>query len=111
MSGDVRPPLPMRLSAAAYRFRGEPFLLPALIVLGGIVLAEAAGAVDRAVGGQARIPVTLTMSSSTAIWLLSTVAGATITTAGVVLPDGGEPAAGQQPVLAASDAVVHQGPA
>ncbi|SNX96978.1 Uncharacterized membrane protein [Geodermatophilus sabuli] len=74
----------MRLAAAAYRFRESLFLLPALIVLGGIGLAEAAGAVDRAMGREAGIPLTLTMHSSTATWLLSTVAGAMITTAGVV---------------------------
>ncbi len=79
----VRPPLPMRVTAAAYRFRESLFALPALLVVAGIALAEAAGAVDRAVGERA-LPGTLTMGSSTATWLLSTVAGATITTAGVV---------------------------
>jgi uncharacterized membrane protein len=84
VTGGGWPQLPMRLAAAAYRFRESLFLLPALIVLGGISLAEAAGAADRAVGGDAGLPLTLTMSSSTATWLLSTVAGAMITTAGVV---------------------------
>jgi uncharacterized membrane protein len=79
----VRPPLPMRVAAAAYRFRESLFALPALIVVAGIALAEAAGAVDRALGERV-LPGTLTMSSSTATWLLSTVAGAMITTAGVV---------------------------
>ncbi|MGR6964004.1 DUF2254 domain-containing protein [Geodermatophilus sp. URMC 61] len=83
MSGAVRPPLPMRAAAAAYRFRESLFALPALIVIASIVLAEAAGAADRAAGAGA-LPFTVTMRSSTATWLLSTVAGATITTAGVV---------------------------
>ena len=84
LRGGSRPPLPMRLQAAAYRFRESLFALPALIVLGGLALAEATGAVDR-VAGEDGVPLTLTMASSTATWLLSTVAGATITTAGVVL--------------------------
>jgi uncharacterized membrane protein len=73
----------MRLQAAAYRFRESLFALPALIVLGGLALAEATGAVDR-IAAEEGVPLTLTMASSTATWLLSTVAGATITTAGVV---------------------------
>ncbi|MGY1680139.1 DUF2254 domain-containing protein [Geodermatophilus sp. SYSU D01176] len=85
MSGTARPPLPMRAAAAAYRFRESLFALPALLVVAGIGVAEVAGAVDRAVGERA-VPGTLTMPSSTATWLLSTVAGATITTAGVVFP-------------------------
>lgn len=84
MTSGSRPPLPLRRRAAAYAFRESLLALPALIVVGGIGLAEAAGAIDRAIGGQVIIPLTLTMSSSTATWLLSTVAGATITTAGVV---------------------------
>jgi uncharacterized membrane protein len=83
VSGTARPPLPMRTAAAAYRFRESLFALPALLVVAGIGAAEAAGAVDRAVGERA-VPLTLTMPSTTATWLLSTVAGATITTAGVV---------------------------
>ncbi|MGY1815290.1 DUF2254 domain-containing protein [Blastococcus sp. SYSU D00820] len=79
----ARPPLPMRAAAAAYRFRESLFALPALLVLAGIGLAEAAGAADEALGERA-VPLTLTMAGSTATWLLGTVAGATITTAGVV---------------------------
>ncbi|MGY1602472.1 DUF2254 domain-containing protein [Geodermatophilus sp. SYSU D00815] len=78
-----RPPLPMRAAAAAYRFRESLFALPAVLVLGSIGLAGIATAADRATGGHA-VPLTLSMRSSTAAWLLSTVAGATITTAGVV---------------------------
>jgi uncharacterized membrane protein len=79
----TRPALRLRADAAAYRFRESLFGLPSLIVLTGMVLAEVAGALDRAVDAHP-LAVTLTMSSSTATWLLSTVAGATITTAGVV---------------------------
>ncbi|TDB97876.1 DUF2254 domain-containing protein [Actinomadura sp. 7K534] len=67
-----------------YRFRESLFLLPALVVIGGVVLAEAAAAVDRAIGTRTRVPATVDMNSNAATWLLSTVAGATITTAGVV---------------------------
>ncbi|UMG92756.1 DUF2254 domain-containing protein [Nocardioides sp. TF02-7] len=73
----------LRLAAAGYRFRESLFQFPALIVLGGLVLAEVAALVDEAVGGE-RLPFTVTMNSNAATWLLSTVAGATITTAGVV---------------------------
>ena len=42
MSGGSRPPLPMRTATAGYRFRESLFALPALIVVGSIVLAEVA---------------------------------------------------------------------
>jgi uncharacterized membrane protein len=78
-------PLPrLRFAAAVYRFRESLFLLPALIVVGGVLLAELGHAVDRAIGAERAVPGTLAMSSNTATWLLSTVAGAMITTAGVV---------------------------
>ena len=77
-----RPLAELRLAAAFYRFRESLFLLPGLIIIGGVALAEAAAAADRAIGPSA--PLTLNMTSNTATWLLSTVAGATITTAGVV---------------------------
>jgi uncharacterized membrane protein len=70
-------------AAGVYRFRESLFLLPALLVLAGVALAEATAAVDQALG--ASVPWTLAMSSNAAVWLLATVAGATITTAGVVL--------------------------
>jgi uncharacterized membrane protein len=73
----------LRLAAAGYRFRESLFQLPALIVVGGVLLAEAMAALDRAAGTE-RLPFTLTINSNAATWLLSTVAGATITTAGVV---------------------------
>jgi len=57
--------------------------MPALIVVAGMGLSELTGAIDRALGVGSRLPA-LSMSSNAATWLLSTVAGATITTAGVV---------------------------
>lgn len=71
----------LRAEAALYRFRESLFLLPGLIVLAGIALAELTAAADRAVV----FPLMSPMSSNAATWLLATVAGATITTAGVVL--------------------------
>jgi len=74
----------LRLAAIRYRFQESLFLLPVLIMVGGIVLAAAATAVDGAVGHDARVPLTLAMNSHAATWLLATVAGAMITTVGVV---------------------------
>ncbi len=74
--------LALRLRAGLYAFRESLFLLPALIVVAGAVAAEAAWALDRA--APELLPVSLRMSTNAAIWLLSVVAGATITTAGVV---------------------------
>src|SRR4051812_8247515 len=87
----------LRVAAAVYRFRESLFLLPATIVLGGVVLAEIAGAVDRVVDPRSRLPGTVEMNSNAATWLLSTVAGATITTAG-----GGFLLAGGRPQVAGS---------
>ncbi len=70
--------------SSLYRFRESLFLLPAVIVAAGIGLSLLTGWIDEAVPDGRRIPFTLEMSSNAATWLLSTVAGATITTAGVV---------------------------
>ena len=48
------------------------------------MLAIAATAVDDLVGDEAEVPLTLAMSSNAATWLVATVAGAMITTVGVV---------------------------
>jgi uncharacterized membrane protein len=80
--GPLNPLLTLRTTAALYRFRESLFLLPATIVLLGIGLAEFTARFDEMVGGSP--PFTLNMNSNAATWLLSTVAGATITTAGVV---------------------------
>ena len=74
----------LRLAAARYRFEESLFLYPALIMLGGILLAVAATSIDRATGYDNPLPFTLGMSSNAATWLLATVAGAMITTVGVV---------------------------
>lgn len=76
--------LRLRIAALRYRFAESLFLFPALLMLAGIALAVGAAALDRAVGHDARIPLTLAMSSNAATWLLATVAGAMITTVGVV---------------------------
>ncbi len=74
----------LRIAAVRYRFAESLFLFPALIMLGGIALAISATAADDALGHDARVPLTLAMSSNAATWLLATVAGAMITTVGVV---------------------------
>lgn len=79
-----RKSLRLRAAAMRYRFAESLFLFPALLMLAGIALAIGAAALDRAVGHDARIPLTLAMSSNAATWLLATVAGAMITTVGVV---------------------------
>ncbi len=72
------------ISTALYRFRESLFALPALVLLAGIVLAEVTAFLDGVVGVDTSLPLTVEMNSNAATWLLSTVAGATITTAGVV---------------------------
>ena len=67
-----------------YRFRESLFVLPAGIVAAGIALSLLTGWIDGSVPDDDSLPLTLHMSSNAATWLLSTVAGATITTAGVV---------------------------
>jgi uncharacterized membrane protein len=78
------PALGLRAASAAYRFRESLFVLPALIVVAGILLSEGAAVADRALADDQTVPLTLDMNANAATWLLSTVAGATITTAGVV---------------------------
>ena len=85
MSTRPVPLLRLRIASAFYRFRESLFLLPVLIVLGGIVLAEVSHAVDDAVGDGDPVAGTLAMSSDTSDALLTTVAAAMITTAGAVL--------------------------
>jgi uncharacterized membrane protein len=74
----------LRVSAVRYRFKESLFLLPAVVMLGGVLLAIGATAVDDLLGHDAQVPLALAMSSNAATWLLSTVAGAMITTVGVV---------------------------
>jgi uncharacterized membrane protein len=74
----------LRVASVRYRFQESLFLLPALVMVGGIVLAFALRTVDEALGHDVSGPVILEMSSNAATWLLATVAGAMITTVGVV---------------------------
>ncbi|MDP9821890.1 DUF2254 family protein [Nocardioides massiliensis] len=74
----------MRLSSLRYRFRESLLQLPMLIVLGGLVLAEVVPRLDDAWGEATDTPVTLSINSNAATWLLSTLDGAMITTLGVV---------------------------
>jgi hypothetical protein len=54
----------LRLAAVRYRFEESLFLFPALVMLGGIVLAILATTVDDALGHGARVPLTLAMNSN-----------------------------------------------
>lgn len=72
----------VRALALAYRFRESLFLLPLAIVFGGMLLAVLSRAADRRIGPSPRF--LLKMDSGVATTLLSTIAGATITTAGVI---------------------------
>lgn len=74
----------LRLATLRYRFQESLFLLPALIMLAGIILAIGATLIDGRLDPDTRVPLTLAMSSNAATWLLATVAGAMITTVGVV---------------------------
>jgi uncharacterized membrane protein len=72
------------LSAFAERLRGSLFVVPMVFVVAGIVLAEVGIAVDGAItdeGGTVPLGLASTVASARAV--LSTVAGATITVAGI----------------------------
>lgn len=72
----------IRAAALLYRFRESLFLLPLMIVFGGMALAVLTRALDGAIGPAPRF--LLRMDGTVATTLLSTIAGATITTAGVI---------------------------
>lgn len=74
----------LRIASLRDSFAESLFLHPALIMLAGVALAVGATLLDDALGHDAELPFTLAMSSTAATWLLSTVAGAMITTVGVV---------------------------
>lgn len=74
----------LRAAAIRYRFKESLFLFPSLLMLGGVSLAIAVSIIDDRLGHDADVPFTLQMSSNAATWLLATVAGAMITTVGVV---------------------------
>lgn len=79
-----RPAWRLRIAGGWYRAKESLFLVPAVILAAAIALVALAGAADRAL--QIRPPslFTVDINSNAAIWLLSTVAGAMVTTAGVV---------------------------
>lgn len=74
----------LRFAALRYRFKESLALFPALMMMAGIALALCTTALDAALDPTADLPFTLSMSSQSAMWVLSTVAGAMMTTAGVV---------------------------
>lgn len=74
----------LRLDALRYRFKESLFAYPALLMVAGVGLAVVTTAIDDALGPDVELPFTLAMSSNAATWLLATVAGAMITTVGVV---------------------------
>lgn len=67
-----------------YRYKESLFAYPTLLMLAGVVLAVITTMADDELGHDTDLPFTLSMSSNAAMWLLSTVAGAMITTVGVV---------------------------
>ena len=77
------------MAAAVYRFRESLFLLPTLVVLGGIALAEACALVDRAAGPHTAVPLTLAVTGSDRVtvpagtfdaWVLKAESGPTVAT-------------------------------
>lgn len=75
----------LRARSLGYRFRESLFFLPALIVLAGLGLGLVVGVLNRWLGADAwPVPDALRMTPDAASSFLSVVAGATITTAGVV---------------------------
>src|SRR5699024_12145370 len=74
----------LRLAAVRYRFTESLFVQPAALMLVGVVLAIITTRIDDSLSPDTDLAFTLAMSSNAATWLLSTVAGAMITTVGVV---------------------------
>jgi len=75
--------LRLRTRALANRTRESLLVLPALLLLAAIALSVVMAEVDERLGPTG-LPLSLRMSPDAAISLLATIAGATITTAGVV---------------------------
>lgn len=75
----------MKLGMAAFaeRFRTSLFLIPMLFVIGAIVLGELTLLLDSSLGAGNELPLGLTSTVESARAVLSTVAGATITFAGI----------------------------
>lgn len=75
--------LVLRVRSYTDRFTESLLPIPALLVLGAVLLEAVLLRVDAWVGAE-RLPSLLQLSSEAAVQLLSTLAGAAITTAGVV---------------------------
>lgn len=74
----------LKLSALSERLRGSLFFVPMLFVLAGIVLGQVAVSVDVATSeGADRLPLGFTSTVESARQVLSTIAAATITVAGI----------------------------
>ncbi len=72
------------ISAFLERLRGSLFVVPMGFVVAGIVLGQVGLALDDAIGsGSSRLPLGFTSTVQSARAVLSTVAGATITVAGI----------------------------
>ena len=72
----------LRWAAVRYRFKESLFAYPTLLMLVGVVLAVITTLIDDRIGHDVDLPLTIALSSNGAMWLLSTVAGAMITTVG-----------------------------
>ncbi len=71
-------------STLAERWRDSLFVVPMIFVIGGIILAQVGIALDRSLGaGTTRLPLGLTSTVASARSVLSTIAAATITVAGI----------------------------
>jgi uncharacterized membrane protein len=74
----------LRVAAFAERVRSSLFVVPMLFVLAAVVLAQASIVLDSAIGtGTEDLPLGLTSTVESARAVLGTVAGATITVAGI----------------------------
>ncbi len=74
----------IRLSAFSERVRGSLFVVPMAFVIAAIVLAQLGIALDSSISSRAtKLPLGMTSTVESARAVLSTVAGATITVAGI----------------------------
>lgn len=74
----------VRFSALAERLRGSLFVVPTLYVVAGIIIGQGSIELDNVIGDRAlRLPFVLTSTVQSARAVLTTIAGATITVAGI----------------------------
>lgn len=77
-------PVRVRFSALAERLRGSLFVVPTVYLVAGIVIGQASIKLDDIIGDRAlRLPFVLTSTVQSARAVLTTIAGATITVAGI----------------------------